>query len=202
MKILPPTPENIAYAADALRAGEVVAYPTETVYGLGVNPAHAAALDRLVAVKGRDAASPMLLIAGKLEHVNAVTALSHRAAAFADVFWPGPLSMLLPPARPLSPTLTGSDGRICVRLTSSPIAAALCDVFGGVVVSTSANRSGQPPAMCERDIPTEGVTLCLDAGRLPFAEPSTVLDPETGKLLREGAITREQIVRVLAGLTE
>ncbi len=197
MQLHPPTADNIVLAADAIRRGEVVAYPTETVYGFGVDPHNASALDRLIEVKGRDAANPMLLIVSSRDQLKAITGeLSPRAAAYADAFWPGPLSMLLSPLRPLAPALTGPDGRVCVRFTSSPIAAALCDAFGGAIVSTSANRSGQPPATSIREIPTAGVTLCLDAGTLPVAAPSTVLDPETGRILREGAITRDRIAGI------
>ena len=196
MQLFPPTPDNIVRAAEALRRGDVVAYPTETVYGLGVDPLNSRALEKLIGVKHRDPANPMLLIAASREQVKALTGdLSPRAAAYADAFWPGPLSMLLKPIRRLQPELTGRDGRICIRCTSSPIAAALCETFGGAIVSTSANVSAQPPALSARDVPTAGVVLCLDAGTLPAAAPSTVLDPETGEVLREGAITRAQIAQ-------
>jgi L-threonylcarbamoyladenylate synthase len=194
MLVLPSTDENIVRAADALRAAKVIAYPTETVYGFGVDPLNPRALDRLLAVKGRDAANPMLLIVSSIEQLRAVAGdLSPRAATYAKAFWPGPLSMLFTPLKPLPQALTGTDGRICIRWTASPIATALCDAFGGAIVSTSANRSGEPPATSAREIPTDGVTLCLDAGQLPRAQPSTVFDPESGEVLREGGITREQL---------
>ncbi len=200
MEILPVTPGNVVRAAAALKAGEVVAYPTETVYGLGVDPLNDAALDRLFEVKQRDPANPVLLIVSSPAQLDAISpALSPRAARLANAFWPGPLSMLLPCHARVPARVRGPDGRICVRWTSSSTAQALCQAFGGAVVSTSANLSGRPPATRADDVPRDGVALCLDGGELPPGPVSTVVDPETGRVLREGAIGAEAIARVLGG---
>jgi ribose 5-phosphate isomerase B/tRNA threonylcarbamoyl adenosine modification protein (Sua5/YciO/YrdC/YwlC family) len=194
MEILAPTRENIRRAADALRAGEVVAYPTETVYGLGVDPFNESALKRLYDVKKRDERNPVLLIVSSMEQLAPlIGALSERARSYADAFWPGPLSLVLLATKEVPRTLIGQGGKICVRWTSNPIAAALCEAFGGAIVSTSANLSAQPPARFAREVPAHGVAVCIDGGELSSAAASTVLDPETGTILRNGAISAAAI---------
>lgn len=197
MEVLTPTAANLERAAEALRAGEVVAYPTETVYGLGVDPFNEAALDRLYRVKQRDPQHAVLLIVGHLDQITAVAApLTATAAAYVEAFWPGPLSLLLPPAFGLPPAILGPDGEVCLRWTSHPIAAALCTAFGGAIVSTSANLSGQPPARRAPDVPPRGVAICIDGGELGSGPASTVFEPESGRILREGAISRELLARI------
>lgn len=194
MEIAAPTSRGIAKAAELLRSGEVVAYPTETVYGLGADPFSVEALDALYRVKRRDPGSPVLLIVSSMAQLDAIVAgISPRAAAYAEAFWPGPLSLLLRPSRELPETLLGAESKVCVRRTSCAIAAALCDAFGGAIVSTSANTSGKTPAMSPDEIEPVGIALCLDGGRLGPSPPSTVLDPDTGRVIREGAISRQQL---------
>ncbi len=198
MEILPATTANIRRAAEALRAGEVVAYPTETVYGLGVDPFNEAALERLYAVKRRDPRNPVLLIVSTREQLAPLVARMDGAAkAYADAFWPGPLSLLLPAAPGVLDSLRGPSGKICVRQTSHPIASALCAAFGGAIVATSANISGQPSARCVADVPGAGVSVCIDGGEVGEGIASTVLDAETGAIAREGAIAKEEIARIL-----
>lgn len=194
MEMWPPTPEGIHRAADALRRGEIVAYPTETVYGLGVDPFNEDAIRRLFELKGRDPSNPVLLIvAGRRQLDDLVGQMSPKAAAYAEAFWPGPLSMLFPISRLVPKALCGEDGRICVRWTASVVAADLCYAFGSAIVSTSANLAGGEPARKPQDVPSEGVSICLDGGELPLSAPSTVLEPESGAILREGAIGRDRI---------
>jgi L-threonylcarbamoyladenylate synthase len=197
MEIVAPTPSGIARAADALRHGGIVAYPSETVYGLGVDPFSDQALDALFAVKGRDAGTPVLMIVSNLDQLTEIVdTVSPRAEAYAKAFWPGPLSLLFPGASRLPEALRGEDGCVCVRWTSSESAAALCDAFGGAIVSTSANKTGDAPAMSADAIDPVGIAVCLDGGTLAPSLPSTVLDPETGEVLREGAIGRDALDRV------
>ncbi len=198
MRIVPPTPAGIEEAAQALRRAEIVAYPTETVYGLGVDPFSISAIERLYAVKARDPETPILLIAADEEHVvRMVRSISPAARRYMDAFWPGPLSLILPAASGLPPALLGSGGTICIRRTSSPLARDLCRAFGGAIVSTSANLAGQPPARSAGDIHLPGVSLAIDGGDLGDALPSTILDPESGVIYREGVISRSTIERVL-----
>ena len=197
MEIIDPTPEGIDKAAAALRGGKVVAYPTETVYGLGVDPFSEEALGALFVVKGRERGNPVLLIVSSLKQLEGIVPqLSPRAAAYAEAFWPGPLSMLLPCSRDLPEALSLDASRVCVRWTSSTIAASLCEAFGGAIVSTSANAAGEAPAVSPAGIDLVGISLCLDGGRLEESAPSTVLDPQTGEVIREGAIAREELAKI------
>lgn len=197
MEILSPTPANIRRAAEMLVAGEVIAYPTETVYGLGVDPFNEAALARLYAVKKRDERNPVLLIIGGMDQLALITReLTPKAEAYAKAFWPGPLSLVLPGEADLPQSLRGPDGKICVRWTSHPIASELCTLFSDCIVSTSANLSGQPPARSAAEVPSSGVSVCIDGGILGTGPASTVFDPETEEVLREGAISKEVLARV------
>lgn len=198
MRLLAPTDDGLVQAAKSLRAGHVVAYPTETVYGLGVDPFSVAALERLFDIKGRERGQPVLLIVGSAEQLEAIVSdVSRAARALIDAFWPGPLSLLFRPASNLPRPLLGPGGRVCVRHTSCPTAARLCDAFGGAIVSTSANRTGEPPAMSVDEIRLDGIDLAIDGGRLETGVPSTVCDPESGEVLRAGAIATQAIADAL-----
>ena len=194
MDIVASSPAGIAKAAESLRAGEVVAYPTETVYGLGVDPLNSAAIHRLYQIKERPSGNPVLLIVSNMEQLSRVVAeVSPSAARYAEAFWPGPLSLLFPSSDELPRDLQNADGKVCVRWTSCDTAARLCDAFGGAIVSTSANTSGDAPAMSPDEIHAVGIALCIDGGTLAPSPPSTVFDPETGEVLRDGAITLAEL---------
>jgi len=194
MRIVPPTDEGLAQAADAIRAGHVVAYPTETVYGLAVDPFNTDAVERLFRVKGRDRGNPVLLIVGGLYQLPCVTrGLSDAARAYADAFWPGPLSLLLPRADALPDSVTAGSENVCIRCPACSIARGLCRAVGGPITSSSANASGQPPARAVADLDLPGVALAIDGGLLPPSPPSTVFDPDTGSVLRPGAIPEERL---------
>jgi len=185
-------------AAAALRDGDIVAYPTETVYGLGVNPFNAEAMERLFAAKGRDRDQAVLLIVADDTQLDRVAAeISPRARAFMNAFWPGPLSLLLPRHPALPETIAPGKAKICVRCPGSAWARSLCMQFGGAITSTSANRSGEPPVTDLHQLDLPGIALGIDAGPLPPSAPSTILDVESGKILRPGAITREELFSVL-----
>ena len=188
--------EQIAGAAAAIRRGEVVVYPTETVYGLGTDPFSESAVRRLYAIKERDTANPVLLIVDGLDQLREVVReVSVTAEAYARRFWPGPLSMLFPRSRRLPDVLTGGLDEVCVRWTSHPLARSLCREVGHAITSTSANLSGQPAARSLEDVKLEGLGGKVDGGLLPPSLPSTVFDPSTGSILREGAISAEVLLR-------
>lgn len=190
MEIVAPDEAGIARAAEVLRAGEIIAYPTESVYGLGVDPFNEAALERLYAAKSRDASNPVLMIISEPSHLDSlVETISESAQKYIDAFWPGPLSLLFPVKADLSELLIGAHEKICIRRTSHPVAAALCTAFGGAITSTSANRSFENPASTPDDLQLDGISVCIDGGRADGAS-STVYDPDSGAVLREGAISR------------
>ena len=189
MRTVPPTADGIAEAAALVRAGEIVAYPTETVYGLAADPFSVTAIEKLFAVKGRPETNPVLLAAADLEQVERVAStLSPAARALIDRFWPGPLSLVLPKAECIPAALCGGGTKVCVRVPACDTARALCRAVGHAITSTSANASGSAPARCAQAISLPGVALCIDGGELQPSAPSTVFDPDTRTLHRLGAI--------------
>jgi len=193
-----------------LRSGGLIAYPTETVYGVGSRPraADVAALQRL---KGRRPDKPFLLLVSHRDMAEAQgLAFTPAASALARAFWPGPLSLVLPGGSGQLPDLLrGPEGGIAVRWTSHRGMAQLVQVLGEPITSTSANLPGQPPAPGAAaiirdfaDAVAAGTLLVLDGGVLGNSPPSTVVDctqPEP-RLVREGALTLEELRRAVGRL--
>jgi L-threonylcarbamoyladenylate synthase len=196
---------GVRAAAEALRRGGVVAYPTETFYGLGALAADRAAVDRLVRAKGRPDGKPLPLLAADLDQVEAVAVLTPLARRLAEALWPGPLTLVIPARPGLHPAITGGGATVGVRVTSSSVAAALAREAGGALVATSANLAGEPPAATPAALDPALVArldLVLDAGPAPGGLASTVVAVEAGglRLLRAGAVPREQ-VEAAAGIS-
>jgi L-threonylcarbamoyladenylate synthase len=193
---------RIRTAAEALRRGGLVAYPTETFYGLGALARDAAAVDRLVRAKGRPDGKPLPLVAGDLAAVGEVALISDDAACLAQRFWPGPLTLVLPARPGLPAAITAGTGTVGVRVPGSEIARALARAAGGALVSTSANPAGGPPPVRPEDLEPAlraRVDLVLDGGPAPGGLPSTVvaLEPAGPRLVRAGAVPFEQVERAL-----
>lgn len=192
---------SLARAAAILRAGGCVVYPTETYFALGALADNAAALERIVAIKGRPSHKPLPLLVGDLVQIDAVVppgfASGRLGADFGELaalFWPGPLSLVVPCRETLPGLVKDADGRVSVRFTPHETAAALCRLAGGALVATSANVSGGPPAATPEALDPE-VTAAVDAvltvGPAPAGGPaSTVAGLRGGKRLtifRQGA---------------
>ena len=177
-------------AAACLRNGGIVAYPTEAVWGLGCDPDDGEALARLIKLKSRDAAKGLILIAGdiaQLEPWLAGVTVEQREQLLAS--WPGPYTWLVPDNGRAHPLLRGEHVSLAVRVTDHPLVQALCAAFGGPLVSTSANRAGESPAMTADEVRDAfGAALVNDLilegplGGNP--RPSTIRDLATGKVLR------------------
>lgn len=189
-----PADRAMVLAAEVLKAGGVVVYPTETLYGLGVNAWSPNALTRVRAIKRRDDARPILVLVHD-EHalLGLIDGIPDPARALMSRFWPGPLTIVFPAAAHLPPELTSGRGSIGVRISSSPLCRRLTALCGSPITSTSANISGSPAPRSVVDIERAlgpGVDLYLDAGTIAAGLPSTVIDV-TGPhplLIREGAI--------------
>ncbi len=195
MVTVPADHEGLAQAAEAIRSGEVVAYPTETVYGLGVDPFNEVALAKLFELKGRPDTKPILLIVESVRQLDRVALeVSEAARRYMETFWPGPLSLLFPRRPELPLTLTAGGEKVCVRCPGLETARRLCALAGGPITSTSANLSGDPPIIDSADFCLAGVAVLVDGGKLEPSAPSTVLDPDTGRVLRPGAISESAIV--------
>lgn len=179
---------HLRRAARVVAAGGLIAYPTEAVYGLGCDPRNGEAVRRLLAVKQRPENKGMILIAADFEQlVPFVEEVGPESMAAVHQSWPGPFTWLLP-ARPSTPPwLRGDHETLAVRVTAHPLAAALCRCCGTALVSTSANRSNQPPARTATEVRAHlGADLDFlvpgDCG--PESRPSQICDARTGRLLR------------------
>lgn len=172
----------------ALRRGGVVAYPTEGVFGLGCDPRHDEALDRVLALKGRSASLGMILIAAEFSQLAPWLApLAPALEARAAATWPGPVTWVWPAAAGVDTRLNGGRDTLAVRVTAHPTAAALCHAFGAALVSTSANRHGATPARSAAEVrATFGAELdaIIDAPCGGRAGPTEIRDALTGRLLR------------------
>jgi L-threonylcarbamoyladenylate synthase len=194
----------IAAAVAALRDGHIVVYPTETFYGLAADPFSSLAMERLFAVKGREAAKTVALIAPDAASAFALaSAVPASARKLAAHFWPGPLTLVLPARAGLHDSLVGPDGGVGVRVSPHPIALALAAAFGHPLTATSANLAGEPPAStlsAARAAFGDRVSLYLDGGELTAAAPSTVIacDHAGWRVIRAGAISTDQITAALA----
>jgi L-threonylcarbamoyladenylate synthase len=188
-------PEEITFAAEALRRGEIVAYPTETFYGLGVNALDELALVRLRQLKGRDAGKPIsVLVAGPEMLEGLCKNVPPLARRLMTAYWPGPLTLVLPARRDLPRPLV-SDGCVAVRDSSHPTARALVAAFGGPVTATSANPAGEPPATTPERVEEMFEARCrvIHGGVTIGGSPSTVARVRGGRveILRQGALRIE-----------
>ncbi len=197
-----PTPaadEHIEQAARLLRAGGLVAFPTETVYGLGADASNPAALKKIFAAKGRPADHPLIVhIADMSELKNWVADVPRAAWLLAEKFWPGPLTMVLKRAAHVSELISGGQDSIGLRVPSHPVAQNLLKAFGGGIAAPSANKFGRlSPTAAEhvRQELGDAVDMVLDGGDCEVGIESTIVDltRETPAILRPGRISAQQI---------
>ncbi len=197
--------EALEASCRVLVRGGIVAHPTETLYGLAVDPWNIEALGRLAHVKCAAPDRGYILIAASREQALQLAARPwpRQLGPLSEAFWPGPLTLILPPSEAAPPAECRSPQGIAVRVTPDAIAAALVLAFGRPLTSTSANRGGRPPARSAAEVLDElgtEIDLILDGGRRDGGEPSTLLDltgPEP-VFLRKGAVTEARIREVLA----
>jgi L-threonylcarbamoyladenylate synthase len=190
--------------ARAVLAGDgIVAVPTETFFGLAVNPFREAALARLFALKARPPEKPVLVLAAGGEMLaELVTEVPEAAARLMARFWPGPLTLIFPGRPNLPRLLTGGTGTVGVRHPRQPLTCRLIAALGHPLTGTSANRAGYPPLTRAAAVAGEfgdGVDLILDAGDCPGGLPSTIVDVTTfpPRLVRPGVITPAELVAVI-----
>jgi len=202
-----PEVEAIETAAKAILDGELVIFPTETVYGLAADALNELAVRKVFEAKGRDTSSPLpVQIANVSELERVVLEVPDAAIILAKEFWPGPLTLVLYKNRAVSPILTAGTEKIGVRIPDHPVALALVKTVGRPIVATSANLSGQSPATtAEQAIASLGgsVAVVLDAGECRLRVPSTVVDVTVTppQILRVGAIRVDAIESVVGPCT-
>jgi len=180
--------EEVDAAAALLREGGVLAYPTEGVYGLGCDPDNRVAFERIFAMKRRPPEQGVLMIAASLEQVQPWIGDAPEAAmARANALWPGAHTFIFPRSSRVPEWIAGGHAGIALRVTAHAPAAALCRAFGGPIISTSANRHGEPPARSAADIRTifgdepDGV---LDAPLGGLDKPTPISDAVSGAIIR------------------
>lgn len=195
--------DTIQEAVECLKKGDLVAFPTETVYGLGADAANARALEKLYKVKGRPAAHPVIVhIASQEQLHNWAKHVPEAAIKLADAFWPGPLTLILERAPHVLDAVTGGQDTVGLRIPGHPIALNLLRQFQGGVAAPSANRFGRLSPTTADDVRKEfagEVSAVLDGGPCAVGIESTIIDltAERPRILRPGMILKEQIEGVL-----
>lgn len=196
-------PEAIAAAADCLRAGGLVAFPTETVYGLGADATNGPAVARLYAAKGRPAFNPLISHVADAGAAERLAVFNDEARRLAAAFWPGPLTLVLPkrPDCPVSDLALAGLDTIALRVPAHPVARALLAAFARPIVAPSANRSGHVSPTTAQHVMADlrgRIDLIVDGGAAPVGVESTIVAClEEPTLLRPGGLAREDIARVL-----
>jgi L-threonylcarbamoyladenylate synthase len=179
-----------------LRPGVIIAYPTETFYGLGTCIHDEKGLQRLIEVKGRDAAKGMIVLVSDLTMASCISVIENCQKKLLERLWPGPVSVVLE-AKPDIDPLLAPGGKVALRISPDSISNALVELVGPIT-STSANRSGEPPALTAAEV--EGFDLeidaILDGGRTPGGKSSTLIDLTIWPpvCLREGAVAFQEIL--------
>jgi L-threonylcarbamoyladenylate synthase len=189
-----PAPAALRDAVSTLRSGALVAFPTETFYGLGASALDARAVRRVFEVKGRPESKPLLVLVDSVEMVTALAAeIPTTARELMARHWPGPLTLVLRSAPAVPEEITAGTGTVGLRLSAHPLARALVRALGAPITAPSANPSGAPPPTTADAVLRhfEGrIALVLDAGPTPGGLASTVLDltVEPARVLRQGAV--------------
>ena len=203
MTPIPATESAIHLAADLLRAGKLVAFPTETVYGLGADAANPSAVAKIFAAKGRPTDHPLIVhIADKARLGDWASTVPDAAWRLAEQFWPGPLTLILPKAPQVPDAVTGGQETVALRVPANPVALQLLSAFGGGVAAPSANRFGRnSPTQASHvaDDLGDAVDCILDGGACEVGVESTILDLSVTSpvLLRPGRIARSQLEKAL-----
>ncbi|HHD11517.1 MAG TPA: threonylcarbamoyl-AMP synthase [Deltaproteobacteria bacterium] len=182
---------------EVFKRGGIIAYPTETFYGLGADPFNEDALERLFELKGRPRGKPILVVIREVSELTLLAAdIPDVATSLIKRYWPGPLTIVFKAKEGLSELLTGGTGKIGVRLSSSPVTQRLVEILRSPLTSTSANPSGMSPARDYKEVLEyfdDAVDVVIKAERLSADQPSTVVDVTAEKpvVIREGVIKIE-----------
>lgn len=195
--------ETRKLAAEIISNGGLIAFRTDTFYGVGADPLNASAVGKIKTLKGREEGKPILLLIADFADAEALLASKPKAYdVLSKAIWPGPLTIVVPAVDSLPDELTAGTGTVGVRLPGSEEVRELVRACGGRLTATSANPSGSEPARSASDVGEYfpmGLDLIVDGGEVRATQPSTVIDV-TGsvpRLLREGGVSKEEIERVL-----
>jgi L-threonylcarbamoyladenylate synthase len=198
-KLLSPVQKQVEQGIYILKEGGIVAFPTDTVYGLGASMSLPQAVARIYDVKGRPQNMPLpLLLADKSQIGKVAEVVPPIARLLADKFLPGALTMVLLKSKAVPDTVSGGGKTVAIRIPAHPVPLALVQGLGTPIIGTSANLSGQPSALTAEEVETQldgKVDLIIDGGRCPGGKESTIVDltGETPVVLREGAISKKEL---------
>lgn len=190
-------------ALAALKRGEVIVFPTETLYGLGADALNSRAVEKVFQLKGRDRDNPIPVLISDLAMLDMlVAAIPGSAKALMDYFWPGPLTLVLPGRSDIPKPLVNTNGGIGVRISSQPIASQLVASLGRPLTATSANPSGKQPARTVDEAKgyfSDTIELFIDGGRLESKTGSTVVEVLNSgvKIIREGEISASALAQAI-----
>lgn len=185
---------------EIIKQGGVIAFRTDTFYGLGADPFNARAVERIRMLKGREDNKPILLLISDLDQIDRVISERTREfTALAEKFWPGPLTIIGTANTKLPAGITAGTGTVGVRLPADEAVRELVRAGGGALTATSANPAGREPARSAAEVQNyfpAGIDLVIDGGEVTVTEPSTVVDATTSppRIVREGAIKAALIV--------
>jgi L-threonylcarbamoyladenylate synthase len=184
----------VADAAAVLRRGGVVAFPTETFYGLGALALDRAAVRRIFELKGRPRSRPLLVLVDSVEMAERFATIPRSARPLIARYWPGPLTLVVPARAVVPEELTASTGTVGIRVSAHPVARALVAAFGDPLTAPSANVTGEEPPTSAGAVLSSfdrAIELILDGGETPGGLPSTVLDVtvDPPRIIRHGAVT-------------
>ena len=200
-----PQPDRIDYIVSCLRKGDIVALPTDTFYGLAVDPVNLHAVESIYRLKSRQKHKPLSLLISSLSQAYQLARDSDpRLDMLADRFWPGPLTLIVRAGTKLPLRSTANTGNVALRIPDAPIARAVVERFGLPITATAANLQGASEctyAACVRDQIGDRIPLIIDGGPTGRSLPTTIVDLSLGdgrwEILREGAIPTHEIVMVL-----
>lgn len=194
-----PLPAALGRIIDILKRGGVIAYPTETFYGLGADAFNPAAVEKIFEIKGRAQRNPIPLIIGQVDMLEMLVAeIPANALRLIEKFWPGPLTLVFNASQRINPSLTGGTDKIGIRLSSHPLARKLSEGIYGPLTATSANLSGAGESTSASEVAlglNDRISCVVDGGETPGGKGSTVIDitVDPPVFFRHGAISAETI---------
>jgi L-threonylcarbamoyladenylate synthase len=199
MLLLKAAEDNIVRAARTVKQGGLVVYPIDTVYGLGCDLFNVKAVKKLFKAKGERKNKPLPILASSLKAVERIAYMNKNARRIAEEFWPGPLTLVLPKKPALPIIVTCNSASVGVRIPNHKVALKLITLCGGLLVGTSANKTGAKPSKTAQEAVIqldEKVDIILDDGPTPLGQESSIVDLTQGepKILREGTIKLKHIM--------
>ncbi len=205
--ILKPSEENIAKCAELIRKGETVAFPTETVYGLGASALSSRAAEKIFAAKGRPATNPLIIHVADKAQIEAVAETDDKSRRLIDALMPGPLTLVLPKKSVVPDIVTAGFDTVAVRMPDHPVALALIREAGVPVCAPSANTSSRPsPTMAQHvyDDLCGRVPVILDGGKCPLGLESTIINmtESVPRIMRAGSVDSSDIERVIGSVNK